>query len=144
MIAGDGQRERSRRGVIAHCICRSSGLLRVPPVVWLQPWGTGIVSIRSTPVDPLLGQLTSLEDCLRFDHICLRSYLGRAKRRANRLKHYFFTRDDEASARGIALDVPGWRKAAGVTSESKSSITAATVENRAALSSGNLGLCDAA
>jgi hypothetical protein len=46
----------------------------------------------------------------------------------NRLKHYFFTRDDEASSRGIALDVPGWRKAAGVTSESKSSITAATVE----------------
>jgi hypothetical protein len=34
------------------------------------------VSISRTPVDPLLGQLTRLEDRARFDHIGLRSNLA--------------------------------------------------------------------
>jgi hypothetical protein len=50
-----------------HLKCEYSGLPRVPPVAWLQLCGTGIVGIGGAPVDPLLGQLTGLEDCLRFD-----------------------------------------------------------------------------
>src|SRR5262245_62656814 len=46
------------------------------PVAWLQPRGAGIVSISRAPVDPLLGQLTGLEERARFDHIRLLSNLA--------------------------------------------------------------------
>src|SRR5215472_4905981 len=59
-------------GVVAHHLCQSSGTLGILPVVWLQPRGAGIVSTSRAPVDPLLGQLTGLEDRARLDHIGLR------------------------------------------------------------------------
>jgi len=55
---------------------QSSGTLGVLPVAWLQPRCAGIVRIGRTPVDALLGQLTSFEDRARFDHIDLFTYLA--------------------------------------------------------------------
>src|SRR5262245_25552659 len=62
---------RSCISVIAHLVRHYSGMLGVLPVVWLKPCRAGIVSISRAPVDPLLSQLTGLEDRARFDHIGL-------------------------------------------------------------------------
>ena len=51
-------------------------MLDVLPVTRLQPRGAGVVSIGRPPVDPLLGQLTGLEDGACLNRIRPLSYLA--------------------------------------------------------------------
>jgi hypothetical protein len=44
-------------------------------VAWLQLRGAGTMSMSGAPVDPLVGQLSGLEDCAGFGDISLLAYL---------------------------------------------------------------------